>query len=237
MREVQDALIVGVGMDRGHDPFLDAKVIVNHLGHGSQAVRGARGIGDDQICGFESFMIHSHHDGGIDGILGRSCEHNLLCPGFEVFGSLFFAGEDTSGFHHDIHSQICPGQVFRISLGKDADLFAIYHQAVFRVRNFPGIDLVDTVILEQKCQSLGIREVVYGNDADLGITLQEAAQHQASNPAETVDSYFGHLNSFYNNILLFALPVTWQKPMMVFCITSSPLASHLRGSNLLLFGI
>ena len=38
---VQDLLIVGVGVNRGHEAALDADAVVQHLGDGSEAVRRA----------------------------------------------------------------------------------------------------------------------------------------------------------------------------------------------------
>ncbi len=51
VRQVQDALVVGVGVDGGHQAALDAKGVVEHLGHWGQAVGRAGGIGDDVVLG------------------------------------------------------------------------------------------------------------------------------------------------------------------------------------------
>ena len=53
MRQVEDALIVGVRVDRRHQTVLDAKGIVEHLGDRSQAVGRAAAVGDDFVLLFE----------------------------------------------------------------------------------------------------------------------------------------------------------------------------------------
>ena len=48
VRAVLQVLVLGVGVDRGHQTLLDADQVVEHLGHRGQAVGGARGVGDDR---------------------------------------------------------------------------------------------------------------------------------------------------------------------------------------------
>ena len=49
VRQVEDVLIVGVGVNRGHETLLDAEGVVEHLGYRRQAVGGAGGVGDDVV--------------------------------------------------------------------------------------------------------------------------------------------------------------------------------------------
>ena len=49
MRQVEEVLVVGVGVDRRHQPLLDAERVVEHLGDRRQAVGRARGVGDDVV--------------------------------------------------------------------------------------------------------------------------------------------------------------------------------------------
>jgi hypothetical protein len=44
MHQVENALIVGVGMDGGHQPSFDAERVVQDLSYGRQAVGGAGGV-------------------------------------------------------------------------------------------------------------------------------------------------------------------------------------------------
>ena len=49
VRQVEDLLVVGVGVDRVHEAALDAEVVQQHLREGSKAVRGAGGVRDDVV--------------------------------------------------------------------------------------------------------------------------------------------------------------------------------------------
>ncbi len=51
VREVEEFLIVGVGMDGGHGATVDAERFLKNLGHGSEAIGGAGGIGNDVVRG------------------------------------------------------------------------------------------------------------------------------------------------------------------------------------------
>jgi hypothetical protein len=48
---VEDLLVVGIGVDRGHQPAFDADRVVQHLGERREAVGGARGVRDDLVIG------------------------------------------------------------------------------------------------------------------------------------------------------------------------------------------
>ena len=49
VRLVEDALVVGVGVDRRHEARLDADEVVQDLGDGREAVGRARGVRDDLV--------------------------------------------------------------------------------------------------------------------------------------------------------------------------------------------
>src|SRR5262249_40160673 len=57
----------GVAVDGGHEALFDAKAFFQkHMHHGSQAVGGATGVGDDVVIGRIVFvMVHAHDDGNV----------------------------------------------------------------------------------------------------------------------------------------------------------------------------
>src|SRR5207253_10232979 len=64
--QVEDALVVGVGVDGGHQAAPDAERLVQHLGDGGEAVGGARGVGDDGVPGrVVGAVVHAHADGQV----------------------------------------------------------------------------------------------------------------------------------------------------------------------------
>ena len=78
MREVEDLLIVGVGVNRGHETTLDAEGVVKNLGHGRKAVSGARGIRDDVVGrGVVLVVVDAHDDRDVLALCG-SGDDDLL---------------------------------------------------------------------------------------------------------------------------------------------------------------
>ncbi len=49
VRQVEQVLIVRVGVHRRHEPADDLEGVVDHLHHRDEAVRGARRVGDDEV--------------------------------------------------------------------------------------------------------------------------------------------------------------------------------------------
>ncbi len=47
--QVEQVLVVGVGVHRGHQAPLDAEGVVEHLDHRHEAVGRARRVGDDRV--------------------------------------------------------------------------------------------------------------------------------------------------------------------------------------------
>ena len=79
MRQIQDLLVVGVGVNRGHETALDPHRVVQHLCHRRKAVRGAGGVGDNLHVRAVVLVVHAHHKhrgvsrgGGDDNLLGSS---------------------------------------------------------------------------------------------------------------------------------------------------------------------
>ncbi len=49
VRQVEELLVVGVGVDRVHEAVHDAEVLMDHFGERREAVRGAGGVRDDVV--------------------------------------------------------------------------------------------------------------------------------------------------------------------------------------------
>ena len=68
---IEDLLVVGVGVDCGHQPALDAQRVVEHLGDRREAIGRARGVRDDAVLGRELVVVDAEDDRQVDA-LGRS---------------------------------------------------------------------------------------------------------------------------------------------------------------------
>ena len=86
MRDVRQALVVGVGMHGGHDAMPDGEGFVQHLRERCQAVRRTGGVGDQPVLPLEFLIVDPDHH-VIDGVVGRHGQQHALCPDGEVFSS------------------------------------------------------------------------------------------------------------------------------------------------------
>src|SRR5256884_9862139 len=57
MRQIEQALIVGIGMDRGHGAASDAESVLDDLRYGRKTIGGAGGIGNDVVLRSEERRV------------------------------------------------------------------------------------------------------------------------------------------------------------------------------------
>ena len=124
-RAVNGLLGGGGGVNRRHQTFHNAEVLVNHLCQRSQAVGGARCIGDDGLASV--FLVVHAHDEHRGVVFGRSGHHNAFGTCFEVSLSEFLGEEQTGGLDYVVGTHFVPFQVGGILFCGDADLVAVDH--------------------------------------------------------------------------------------------------------------
>ena len=112
---VGDALVVRVGVDRGHQALLDPERLMKNLGHRRQAVGGARRVGDDLMARFEDVVVHAQHDGRVELVLGRGAQNHALGAGVDVLLKFLAAGEEARRLEGNLAPQALPGQVGGVS--------------------------------------------------------------------------------------------------------------------------
>src|SRR3990167_2555493 len=176
----------GGGVHGGHQAALDAPVVVQHLGHGGQAVGGARGVGDDGLASV-LFMVHAEHEHG-RVVLGGSGHQHLLGTGGQVLIGAGLVQEQAGGLNHDVGTDFVPPQVRGVTLLRQADLLAVHDQGVALDRDFALEAAVHAVVLEHKGQVVGLEQVVDAHDFDVREVLHRSAEHHAADAAEAVDA-------------------------------------------------
>ena len=190
MGKIEDLLVVGVGVNGVHVAALDAEVLQQHLGEGSQAVGGAGGVRDDVVhLGVVLVVVDAHDDGDVL-VLGRAGNDDLLGAGIQVLLRQLAGLEDAGGLYDHIHTQLAPGQVRRIAVGKHGHVLAIHHQAVIRHFDIKIADAVDGVVLQQVSSGGFVAQIVDGDHLDRGI-VGHGAEDEASDATESVDAYLG----------------------------------------------
>ena len=81
---IQNPLVVGIGVNGGHQALVDAEALVQYLDHRGNTVGGAGGIGDDLVPDrVVAIFIDTEDDGGVL-ILGRSGDNHLLSAALQV---------------------------------------------------------------------------------------------------------------------------------------------------------
>lgn len=134
-RGTVDGLLGGsVGVDGGHETLNDAKLVVDDLGEGSQAVGGARSVGDDAGAAVVRLLVDTHHVHGGVGRGGR--DDDLLGTTLQVSRGLVGGGEDTGRLNDVLGASLGPGNVGGVTLSVELDLLAVDDQV--RARDLDG---------------------------------------------------------------------------------------------------
>ena len=80
MQGVDQALVVGVGVHRGHQAVLDPERVVQNLHERRQTIRRARSVRDDEVLtGIELVFVDSQDEGGV-GVLGGAEMMTRVAP-------------------------------------------------------------------------------------------------------------------------------------------------------------
>src|SRR5262245_33118647 len=125
VRDVEDALVVGVAVDRVHQPALDPEQVVHDLRRGCQAVRGAAGVADDVVGRRVVLLVVDAEDDRDVLVLGRGADDDLLRAGGDVGFCLFRVGEDAGRLDDDVHAEIAPRQGRGVLLLEHLDLESV----------------------------------------------------------------------------------------------------------------
>ena len=81
MRQVEDPLVVGVGVDRVHEAALDPERLVDDLRDRGEAVRRAGGVRDEAVLGPKRLVVDAEDDHGVEVVLRGGGEEHLLRAG------------------------------------------------------------------------------------------------------------------------------------------------------------
>ncbi len=192
---VSQHLVVGVGMDRGHQALHHADLLVQRLHQRSEAVGGAGGVGNHRMFCAQHLMIDAIDDGGVDILATGRGNDYLLRTSLEVSRSLLLAGEKASAFQHHIHPQLPPRQFRRIALRQHANFVAIDDHVVAVDRYGAGEFAVRRVVAGEMGVGLGVAKVVdrYDLDFRIALALVKRAQNIAADAAVAIDCDFdGH---------------------------------------------
>ncbi|MNR07933.1 hypothetical protein D3C85_1240660 [compost metagenome] len=167
MTHVGQHLVVGEGVNGGHQALLDTDGVVQRLGHRGQAVGGAGRVGHHGHVGGQHVVVHTVDDGGVNVVAARGRDQHLLGAGVDVRLALFLAGEGTGALQHQVHLQRVPRQFGRVAGGEERDAVAVDDQGVVVVADFGGKAAVHGVELGQVRVGGQIAGGVDGHDFEI----------------------------------------------------------------------
>src|SRR3984885_12539559 len=214
MHLIERRLVIGVGMHRRHKAFVDADRVVQDLDHGSEAIGGARAVGDDGVRLVELVVVDAVDDRKV-GAVGWRRDQYALGPGGEMRGRFVLGGENAGAFQRDIDAELLPRQLCRVPDGGHLDGAVAAIDAVTLDRDLAGKAAVDRIVAQQMRVGFHRREIVDRQNLEiLAPGLNGGPQNVAADAAKAVDGYaYGHLlllpsravaRSFALNISIFA---------------------------------
>ncbi len=156
MREVEQTLIPGVGVNRGHEASLDLEVFMQDLGHRRQTVGGAGGVGNDVVLPRVVAVGIDAHDDGDVRVGGRGGDDDLAGAGREVLGGVLALGEQAGALRHDVDPQGLPVDFFGIAHRTDGDGLSADFDGVALGGDVDVHGAVDGVVFQQMRHRLGI---------------------------------------------------------------------------------
>ena len=188
MVDVGQVLVIGVGVDGGHQAVFNAELTVQDLRHRCQAVGGAGSIGNN-VMGLAQNVVVDTVDHCRIGIFAGSGDNHLARASSNMCLSLAAFSEQTCAFKHHIDVQCRPRQFGRIANRGHADAVAIDGQAFLIVFDIGVERAVNRVVLEQMGIDRTVTQIVDGDDLQvltvaLGI---QCAQDVTADTAKTID--------------------------------------------------
>ena len=93
MRKIENFLVVGVAVDRGHRSLLHAELVVQHFHHRRQTICGARRVRNNIVLrSIVEVIVHSQYDGDVL-VLGGGGNNHLLDGTAQMFAGILGIGE------------------------------------------------------------------------------------------------------------------------------------------------
>ena len=191
MVDVGEHLVVGIGVDGGHQATDDTDMLVQHLGDRREAVGGAGGVRNHGVRGAQHIVVDAVDHRGVDIVAAWRGDHDLLRAAREVRRGLRLAGEEARTLEHKIDAELAPRELRGVALRQHLDAIAVDHHRVALDRDRTGELAVRRVVAGQVGVGRRVAEVVDRHDLDLARAARfvERAQHIAPDAAVAVDAH------------------------------------------------
>ena len=198
MRQVQDSLVIGVGVNSGHQTAFDTEFVQQYFGERSQAVGGAGSVGNNVVfCRIIFVFVNTHNDGNIFAFC-RSGDNNLFNSVMQMSSSLCSFGETAGGFYNNFSAGFAPRNLCRIQASEYFDFAVVNNNVVAFNADFMIEGAMDRVIFQQVSQSGDVARIVDSNNLHFRI-VECYTENLAADTAKTINTYFCHNNFLLNS--------------------------------------
>src|SRR4029077_11972845 len=189
VEDVDEYLVVGVGVHRRHKAGDHADAIVNRLHQRREAIGGARAVRNHRIGSLQLVVVDADDDGAVDILLARRRDDHFLRSGHQMRGCLFLAGEQASAFQHHIHFEILPGQLGGVALRAHLDAVTVHHHSLALHGHRAGKFPVHRVVARQVRIGLRVAKIVDRDELQVVFfpAFVVGSQYVAADAAVTVD--------------------------------------------------
>ena len=135
MRKIEQFLIVGVGVNRGHGAAVYAERLVQYLGNRGETICGARRVRNHIVLrGIVRLLIHAKYESGIRAIRRRR-DDDLLHGAAQVRFRLLALCKQARRFHNNIGANARPVNLGRIFYLEYFDSLPFDRNCVVGMRN------------------------------------------------------------------------------------------------------
>mmetsp|Transcript_4948 Transcript_4948/g.14805 ORF Transcript_4948/g.14805 Transcript_4948/m.14805 type:complete len:318 (-) Transcript_4948:542-1495(-) len=122
---VQEPLVPGVRVRRGHQSLDNPELLLQDLGEGSQAVGRARGVRHDLGVHVEVLLVHPDDVGRDVVALGRGGDEDLLRPRGDVLARALRVQENSRALDHQVDPHVFPRQLGGVAVRDHLDDLAV----------------------------------------------------------------------------------------------------------------
>jgi hypothetical protein len=186
---ITSEIALAARVDRRHEALDDPELLEQDLGHRGQAVRRARGVGDDVVLRRVVVAVVDAHDDREVLVLRRGGDDDLLRATVDVRLGLGRVREVTGRLDDDVGAELAPRQRGGVTLGQSLEALAADGDRGLVERDVLAEPAQDRVVLQQVRERLVVRQVVDTDDLDVSVRGQQGAEVVAADAAEAVDAY------------------------------------------------
>ena len=185
-------------MNGGHEAFDDAEAVIDDLGHGSQAVGGAGGVGNELHVGGVLVEVDAADEHGGVVLCGAGHDDDL-CARVDVSLCLLLGQVNAGALENVVNTQLAPGDEGSVAVslvGEDLDDLAVNGDGAVLVvaDDFAVEAAMDGVVLYAVCD-VGSRMAGSVDSDDLDVVrLDGGSECQRTDTAKTIDANFDHFD-------------------------------------------